>query len=425
MNPVRRWLEDARSAPDTRYVDACDGVRALAILIVGWYHIWQQSWLAPNLVLFGRWVSFDPLVRSGYMWVDLVLLVSGFVLYLPWARAQEGRAPYAAADFYAKRLFRVHPSYLLAVLAVLPVSVLCGMYADGGSIALDLVSHLTYTHTFFYNAYYATNLGGPLWTLAIEMQFYLIFPLLARSFRRAPGATFAAMTFGALAFRLWVGQTFADISIWFNQLPAFMDIYAFGMAAAAVHVRLSGMRRGVLARVACTLGALWCLSKLWGAARVQASCLTTEAIRQGQMDRRLLIASVGALLLLCSANAGLLWRRLLCNPLTRFVSAVSMQFYIWHQTLAVWLVRWRVVPSAYEHPNYDGDAVWQMRFTLVCFAVSFALAALLTYGFERPVARRLWARWQAYRARGAARRRRSGAAIRRRRSTAGANHREE
>ena len=45
MNPIRGWLADARQNPDTRHVDTCDGVRALAILIVAWYHIWQQSWL--------------------------------------------------------------------------------------------------------------------------------------------------------------------------------------------------------------------------------------------------------------------------------------------------------------------------------------------------------------------------------------------
>ena len=34
MNPIRGWLADARQNPDTRHVDTCDGVRALAILIV-------------------------------------------------------------------------------------------------------------------------------------------------------------------------------------------------------------------------------------------------------------------------------------------------------------------------------------------------------------------------------------------------------
>lgn len=92
MNPIRGWLADARQNPDTRHVDTCDGVRALAILIVAWYHIWQQSWLYPNLTIGGKTVSFDPLVRSGYIWVDIMILISGFCLYLPWARLTVGEA---------------------------------------------------------------------------------------------------------------------------------------------------------------------------------------------------------------------------------------------------------------------------------------------------------------------------------------------
>lgn len=385
MNPVRRWLDDAHARPDTRYVDACDGLRALAILIVGGYHIWQQSWLGPNFVLFSRYVSLDPLVRSGYMWVDVMILISGFCLYLPWAR--EDGAPYTTERFYAKRLARIHPSYLLALLLVLPVSALGGLYADGKRLALDLVSHLTYTQTFFYSAYYTSNLGGTLWTLAIEMQFYLLFPLIARTFKRAPALTFAAMTLSALAFRAWVGAAFDDVSMLFNQLPAFLDVYALGMAAAAIHVRLSRLERGAGSRVICTALAILCLPLIWRVVCAQASCPTTEVIRRGQMAHRLPLTLLCAAFLVLSANAGLLWRRLLCNPLTRWISAVSMQFYIWHQTITVWLVRWRVVPSAYEHPNYDGDALWQMRYTALCFALCFAVAALLTYGFERPVSR--------------------------------------
>ena len=109
----------------------------------------------------------------------------------------------------------------------------------------------------------------------------------------------------------------------------------------------------------------------------------------GQMNRRVAMGMLGAALLVASANAGWLVRHILSNPVTRFVSAVSMQFYIWHQTIAVWLLRARVIPSAYANPNYEGDLIWQKQYTFACFAISLAAAAALTYGFERPIARRL------------------------------------
>lgn len=391
---ISKWLEDAKRPPDVRHVDTCDGLRALAILIVGWFHIWQQSWLYPELVVMGRSVSFDPLVRSGYMWVDMMILISGFCLYLPWARAaREGGPLPDTADFYVRRLARIHPSYLLTIAVMFAVALATNAYYTQQHMLRDVLAHLTYTHTLFYDTYYATHLGGSLWTLAIEMQFYLIFPLLARAFLRFPVATFACMTGGSLALRAYIGAQMADVSLYFNQLPAYLDTFALGMAAAAIHAALAERRRGPLSRIVCSLLVVPVCVMLWRLAGLQASCSGTEAIRIGQMNHRLAMGILSAALLLFTANAGLLVRRVFSNPLMRFVSSVSMQFYIWHQTLAVWILQLRLIPSDAVNPNYEGDRAWQLAYTAACFLIAFAVSAALTYGFERPISRRLMARW--------------------------------
>ena len=399
MNPIRIWLSDARKRPDSRHVDTCDGLRAIAILIVAWYHIWQQSWLYPAVDVFGRHISFDPLVRSGYMWVDMMILISGFCHYLPWARLADGDKRPHPLDFYAKRLFRIHPSYLLTIVVMFAVALATEAYYSDAHLRLDLFSHLTYTHTFFYNSYYASNLGGALWTLAIELQFYLIFPWLAREFKRSPLMTFLAMTCFSVAFRLWGLSRYADVSMIVNQLPAYLDTFAFGMAGAHIHHTLSRHKRGAASRIACSALCVMMIPLVWRVVRAQASLSSVEAIRIGQMNHRMAMNVLGCALLVLSANAGLIVRRLLSNPLTRFVSAVSMQFYIWHQTIAVWLLKYRVIPSEAEHPNYEGDLRWQVLYTIACFAVSFFVSAVLTYGFERPVSRFLQREWSAWRAR--------------------------
>ncbi len=400
MKVLERWLDDAYTPPDTRRVDTCDGLRAIAILIVAWYHIWQQSWLYPGLTI-GDWhFSFDPLVRSGYMWVDVMILISGFCLYLPWARMRWDPKPYPnTADFYAKRLIRIHPSYLLCVLVMMIVALTTGAYYTPAHRNLDIATHLTYTHTFFYDSYYASNLGGALWTVVIEMQFYVIFPLLARAFLRMPVPTFAFMFIAALGYRGAVGASMDDVTMYFNQLPAFLDTFALGMLAAEAAVYLSRRRPNPVTRVLCSALTVALIPLIWDVVRRQASMSGTAMIRMGQMNNRLAISALTALFLVFSANAGLIVRRILSNPVTRFVSAVSFQFYMWHQTLAVWLLKYRVIPSELEHPNYDGDLAWQRLFTLACFGLGLGLAALLTYGFERPVAKRLTALWQKFRSR--------------------------
>ena len=396
MNPIGRWLEDAKTPPDLRHVDTCDGLRAMAVMIVAWFHIWQQSWLFPGLDLFGGTISFDPLARSGYIWVDIMILISGFCLYLPWARRRYmGGSMPAVRDFYARRLMRIHPSYLLTLAIMFAVALATHAYYTNEHMLRDILSHLTYTHMFFYDAYYASNLGGALWTLALEMQFYLVFPLLARAFYKLPATTFAVMTASALAFRGWVGVTFEDVSMYFNQLPSYLDTFALGMAAAAVHAYLAQKKPNALTKLLCSAGSVLMLALLWQVVRRQAANPDVTAIRFGQMSNRLAMGLLGGSLLVLSANAGLVFRSVLANPVTRFISSVSLQFYIWHQTIAVWLLKYRVIPSEYENPNWEGDERWQLMYTIACFGVSLLAAAVLTYGFERPVARALQRRYDA------------------------------
>ncbi|MBR4038700.1 MAG: acyltransferase [Clostridia bacterium] len=399
MNPIRRWLSDAKAQPSLKYVDTCDGLRTMAVLIVAWFHIWQQSWLFPGFYLFGKDISLDPLVRSGYIWVDMMILISGFCLYLPWARMRhEGGEPMRPLDFYVRRFVRIHPSYLLTIAIMFSVAMATNAYYYRAHMIRDLVSHLTYTHMFFYDAYYSSNLGGALWTLAVEMQFYLLFPLIARAFYRLPATTFAAMVAISLCFRGWVSVNIQDVALYFNQLPAYLDTFALGMMAASIHAWLSRRRHNALTRVLCSALSICVLMVLWQVLRRQAGSPNVEAIRLGQMSNRLAMGMLGAAFLVFSANAGLVLRRILGNPLTKFFSGISFQFYIWHQTIAVWLITYRVIPSEYENPNWEGDPVWQIQYTIACFVLSILVSAVLTYGFERPVAKKLQAMWNARRA---------------------------
>ena len=397
MRYLKRWLADAKAQPSDRYVDTCDGLRAIAVLIIGWFHIWQQSWLFPGFTVFGHEISLDPLVRSGYIWVDIMILISGFCLYLPWARMRiHGGAKLDTLSFYARRLMRIHPSYLLCLAIMLTVALVRGTYGGNtGHLKLDLFSHLTYTHTFFYNAYYATRLGGSLWTLVIEMQFYLLFPLIARAFTRRPLITFSCMCAFSLGFRAWVAGNMTDYTLFFNQLPAYLDVYACGMMAALLHVRLCEMEHDAVTRIASSIGTVVVCACLWRVVKMQAACSGTANIQLGQMNHRIMMAVLGALLLLLTAHAGWVVRRIISNPLTRFISSVSFQFYIWHQTLAVWFREMRIIPSEFENPNYAGDHPWQVAFTALCFLGAIAVSAVLTYGFERPVAKALQRKWDA------------------------------
>lgn len=376
-----------RQSPDGRHVDVLDGVRVICVLLVSWYHIWQQSWLSPAFVWNGKWISLDFLLRSGYMWVDGLLLLSGFLLYLPYAQAGE-KLP-GIVPFYKRRLIRILPSYLLCVIPSFIFAWIQGKYGSVQQAALDLGAHLLFIHNLFPKTYFSSPINGVLWTLAVEMQFYVLFPFLARAYRRHPLITWCLMTGGAFAFRLYASGK-PDTSIFVNQLPAFLDVYANGFLAASMFTALKkklGNEPDKSIRLLFTALLVICALLTVRLLQDQAASSGYEGIRHGQMDRRFLFSAVLSCFMLCAAFSLSGLRFLLGNPLMGFLSSVSFQFYIYHQMLAVQLKAWHFPPSEMETPWSQGDFRWQLSYTLCCFLLALILSALITYLFEKPVAR--------------------------------------
>ena len=95
---------------ETKYLKVLDGIRALAILIIVWYHFWQQNWLSPNF----SFISLEFLPRYGFLLVDMMILISSFCLFIPYARTMVYHEKYPnTKNFYIKRLARIVPSYYL------------------------------------------------------------------------------------------------------------------------------------------------------------------------------------------------------------------------------------------------------------------------------------------------------------------------
>lgn len=373
---------------------ALDGARALFVFIVASFHIWQQSWLTPAITV-GNWrYSLDPWLRSGYMWVDAMLMLSGFLLFLPYAAtAEEGKPAPRIWPFYKKRLLRIVPSYYLCVLVMLVfVALPKGSYDTDGALdwwkmGRDLLAHATFTHTLFQFSYTGSPLNGALWTLGVEMQFYLIFPFLGRVFRRWPLPTYLAMLAVAVGWREWV-RLQPDSTLLFNQLPGQMEAYANGMLAAGVYTALKRrMKQDRWTRILFTALLAVCVVGIGQLVRGQASSNGYENIRLGQMERRFGLSGLCALSLLGLLYGARPLRLIFGNRVTAFLSAVSFQFYMWHQVFAVQLKEWHIPASVSETPWMASEQSWQVLYTLLCYGGALAIATLVTYAFERPIAR--------------------------------------
>ena len=370
-----------------------DGLRVLMIFIVSWYHIWQQSWLRPYIGSY----SLDYLVRSGYVWVDGTVLLSCFLLFLPWARAMADGTPAPdTMDFYYRRFRRIVPGYYFITLAVFfAIALPWGLYESPQFLVKDLATHLTFTFTFFYDTYVATPLGAAGWTLAILVQGYLLFPLIARGVMKKPAATFGLMAAVCLGFRAWCIWALYDYTMVVNQLINFLDVYILGIAGAIAYVRLEKLRSGQEGKISrkwqaiatvVFIGVFWGLLSLL---RVQASAGSYPDIQKRQMMYRPVYGVCFTLLALSAPFSLAPLRKLLGNPVTKFLGGISMNYYLIHQTVTVHLKRLKIPASESAEPHMSGELQWQMGYTALAFGISVLLAILVTYAVEKPAGKLL------------------------------------
>ncbi len=382
--------EKAEPLAGTRHVGVLDGVRALCVFLVAWFHVWQQSWLTPYVFFAREKISLDFVVRSGYIFVDGLILLSGFLLFLPYARHKvEGVALPSIREFYVKRVMRIVPSYYFCIFAMLFfVAIPQEKYSSLAAMLKDVFMHLTFTHTLSPATYLQTPLNGALWTLGVEMHAYLVFPLLARGFLKKPFLTASLMMGAAFLYRGLVQLYVTDTAMWFNQLPAFLDVYALGMLGALAYVALAKKYKGPQSFVRISATVLACAAVYFVILlmKSQAASNGHEAIRLSQMNLRFFLAAALSVFMLGLAFAFKGMRILFSNPIMKFLSAISFNYYIWHQVLAVWLKEWRLPPYTAPYPNQAGEQPWQMLYTLLCFGLAILLAAALTFGLEKPAA---------------------------------------
>ena len=392
----------------TGYVGALDGIRALAILTVAHFHLWQQSWLTisfstPKLAKFGiSSISLDWIQRYGSFFVDMMILLTGFCLFLPYARYMvEGeRRPglpdrYEVRNFYIKRIARIVPSYYFCTLIYLFVLILPSKhYASAGDFFRDeqlmkqLFANLTFTQTFSADTYISTPFNGALWTVAVEMQFYLIFPFLAWCFRKKPMLTYF-VTVGISYYYVQAKVMPMDDGEFrwhLNQMPALLCVFATGMLGALIFVSLAqhvkrGRFQGIFfmgISIAAFLAVRFILKKGPG---------SMNNLRW-QLQLRFLLALFYLIICIGVIFSVKWFRKIFDNKFMHFLAGISYNLYIWHQVIAVQL---KVNKIPYWEgdtlPNIAGNRPWMYKYTLIAVLAAFAAAIAATYLIEKPCAK--------------------------------------
>ena len=385
----------SQTIPD--YVDTLDGFRAIATFLVLIFHYWQQSWVTMVLNLGPISIDFTPIVSIGSLGVELLFALSGFCLYYPLAMHPERRLH--PGQYAYKRMVRILPTYFICVIvsAVYQIGRL-----DPATLRAQFVGNMTLTQMSMPSLAY-NQLNGVLWSIAIEAQFYLIFPFLLRLFKKKPyWVMLAAFAIGE-TWRWYLREIdHSQINWLMNQLPGMIDVFVGGMLAAHIVAQLKhslsdGQKRDFAP--AFTLATLMFIMVYVLVTMYIYPLRYSDApdnLSRLQMHTRkfVVIAFSGAIA--CSVLSLRWLRRLLGNPVTRFVSAISYQVYMWHMWIALRLKDFHIPEYAAERPM--DDPAWRFPYLMLSLALSLIAAVFMTYCVERPLSRLLlkhaprWAR---------------------------------
>ncbi|NDG85076.1 MAG: acyltransferase, partial [Proteobacteria bacterium] len=164
MNPNSSPL-DHSGAPASGYRPDIDGLRALAVLLVIVFHAFPKS------------------LPSGFIGVDVFFVISGYLISSIIAGGlKSGR--FTFTDFYSKRVLRIFPALLFVLLFVVGFSWFTLVSGEFEVLGKHVFAASTFTSNFFLwnEAGYFDQSSElkpllHLWSLAIEEQFYLVYPL--------------------------------------------------------------------------------------------------------------------------------------------------------------------------------------------------------------------------------------------------------
>ena len=362
----------ARVTSGQQLIPVVDGLRFVAISSVFLLHL-LQYFVAKSPAPFvdtwtGGWLAAT--LNRGWFRVDLFFVISGFVISLPFASHQlESAPPVRLRNYYLRRLTRLEPPFIICVTICFALFV-----AAKGLSFRELLPHYLATATYSHNIVYRSfsPINPVTWSLEVEIQFYLIAPLIARIFsvnRRARRALLITLIAGASLLQPAL-RAIDTINV-----LQFMQFFLTGFLLADIYV--SDWKR------APTTGYLMDAAGLAALAAVYWATGNHDYV--SYRPAWIAVSCLGLFVGCCAAFRGRITSRILSNPWIVVTGGMCYTIYLYHCQIFSLFGRATMAIQITHIPliNFLIAAAVMVPAMLAASAVLFVL-------FEKPFMRRDW-----------------------------------
>lgn len=388
------WLRVHFELGKQQNIAVLDGVRAIACLLVLIFHL---NYLARETHIWVPIHDFGSIAGAfalaGESGVTLFFVLSGFLLFMPFAKALifQGTWP-STLRFYLRRAFRIIPAYYVSLILIV-------IFAHPEYLQPDHWSRLGLFFVFFmdYPSTYQ-QINGPYWTLAVEAQFYLLLPLLTFGMywfvkggsvnsRRSKVALFLfGVIIWGVSSRYWGPYLYAHpdaisfipssvvnflLTFIYGGTGKYLEDFAVGMLAASVYIYTQNptsddklnnfLNRNSVAIFA--IGSLiWVFMSLWhfniwyyGYALHIFNPLHDYYNQYNEIGN-----AIGyGLIMLAVLYGSPLLKKTFEFPAIRWIGINSYSMYIWHAPLLIFFADFIVIPHMHGwHKSIAYLAFW-------------------------------------------------------------------
>lgn len=364
-----KWLAE-RTSRDTssgQFIPAIDGLRFVAIFSVIFCHL--GGFAARKMENEGLGNPVVVFLLHGGVGVQLFFVISGFIIALPFAKAYfEGSRPPVLRRYYLRRLTRLEPPYILNLLICFPV-----VHHTLHMSVLDLIPHLAasmfYLHNQIYGAMSAINLVA--WSLEIELQFYVLAPLVASVFRIRSKARRRVLLVSLIALCSLLFYAFGGTERFRLSILAHAHLFLTGFLL--VDVYLSDWKTAPNR------------SFRWDAVSVAAWVAIGALLYAGRTGEAALAAPI--FLAYYAAFRGPLSNRFFCNRVVYTIGGMCYTTYLYH--FVVIFASIRIVERTGVLSGIPFDAALVIE-ALVIVPLILLVSAAMFILVEKPCMRRDW-----------------------------------